>query len=133
MTAGGSAFFFDAGVGPAYNDLKRASSHMLRAERLRKAIAWGVVAAWALLVSTAFADALEDARKVSPQEDRQRDQAVQQALGPPAVKPTALSWSVTPSPPPIQPVSTLLRLPPVISPPVRPAPSFYQPRHSLIL
>ncbi len=77
---------------------------MLRSDRLGKAIVLGVVAAWALLVGTSFADALEDARKVSAHEDSRSDQAVQQALVTPAVKPTSLSWSVPPPQPAFEPI-----------------------------
>ena len=69
-------------------------NQLLRSDRLRKVIALGVVVAWACLVSTSFADTLEDARKVSPHEDSRDDQAVQRALLTPAVKPVSLSAKI---------------------------------------
>ena len=76
---------------------------MLRSDRMRTVIALCVVAAWASLAGLSFADTIEDARKVSPHEDSQNDQAVQQALVTPAVRPTSLLWSVTPAQPTFEP------------------------------
>ncbi len=67
---------------------------MARDEQMRKAVALCVVAAWALLVGMSFADTIEDARKASAREDHTADQAVQQALSTPAVKPVSLSPAV---------------------------------------
>ena len=67
---------------------------MSRSDRLRKTIVLCVVAAWASLAGMAFADALEDAWKVSAHEDQTADQVVQQALSTPAVKPAHVSYRV---------------------------------------
>ncbi len=77
---------------------------MLQSARMRKVVALCVVAAWAYLVGVSSADAIEDARKISPHEDGQSDQAVQQALATPAVKPASLSSRVTPPHPTFEPV-----------------------------
>ena len=67
---------------------------MSRSDRLRKAIALCVVAAWVSLAWMAFADALEDVREVPAREDQTADQVVQQALSTPAVEPAHLSYKV---------------------------------------
>ena len=61
---------------------------------MRKTIALCIAAAWTLLAGVAFADALEDAQKVSAREDQTVDRGVQQALSTPAVKPAHLSYTV---------------------------------------
>ncbi len=77
---------------------------MLHSDQLKKVTALCVVATWACLVGTSFADTLEDARKVSPHEDSRNDQAVQGALITPTVKPASLSSSITPPYPTFEPI-----------------------------
>ena len=67
---------------------------MFRSDRVRKTIALCIVAAWASLAGMTFADTLEDAWEVSACEDQTVDQAAQQALSTPAVKPAYLSYKV---------------------------------------